>query len=341
MKKTIIKKSGPLSSKGRKIKYKVASIGFGSMAEAICHNLRDSGVEIIIGARSAASQSAKKAAAENFEIRSITEAIKACDCVLLAIPDLEINNFFKNIDHKIFINKCIILCHGLSFFYHPLSFPAACDIILISPNAIANKLRENYISGPGDYALCAVLKNESKKAAEKLNYICAGLKIDKNKIIQSKLKDEVFSDLFAEQSLLVGGILAIIISSFETMREAGISDEASYLSTFHEIKYIVESISELGIREFMNKISEIARVGSVEAFFVSGLKEKIKKEFKKIYSNIETHKFYNKFINPSDSPKDGVKKSGVKNKEYQTELDLILNSKLCGIYEKFKRKNAK
>ncbi len=339
--KKAIPKNESKSLKRINHRYSVASIGFGSMAEAICHNLRDSGVEIIIGARSAASQSAKKAAVENFDIRSVASAVKACDCVLLAIPDLGIRDFFKNIDHKIFLNKCIILCHGLSFFYHPLSFPAGCDIILISPNAIANKLRENYISGPGDYALCAVLRDESKKAAKKLKFICDGLKIDKNKIIQSKLKDEVFSDLFAEQSLLVGGILAIILSSFETMREAGISDEASYLSTFHEIKYIVESISELGIREFMNKISEIARVGSVEAFFVSGLKEKIKSEFKKIYINIETHKFYNKFINPSTSAKSAFKRSNGKNREYQTELDLILNSKLCSIYEKFKRKNTK
>jgi ketol-acid reductoisomerase len=341
MKKTAIQKSELKPLKRINKPYRVASIGFGSMAEAMCRNLRDSEVEIIVGAREAGSHSAKKAAAENFDVRPMADAIKMCDCVLLAIPDLQIRCFFNNIDQKIFLNKCIILCHGLSFFYHPLCFPAGCDIILISPNAIANKLRENYISGAGDYALCSVLRDESKKAAKKLKFICDGLKIDKDKIIQSKLKDEVFSDLFAEQSLLVGGILAIMLSSFETMSEAGISDEASYLSTFHEIKYIVESISELGIREFMNKISEVARVGSVDAFFVSGLKEKMKNEFKKIYGNIETHKFYNKFINPSDFSGNAFERTGRKSKEYQKELDLILNSKLCSIYEKFKRKNAK
>jgi len=341
MKKTATQNNEAKPLKYSNKSYRVASIGFGSMAEAICRNLRDSGIEIVIGARKAESYSAKKAAAENFDVRRMADAIKMCDCVLLAIPDLQIQKFFKDIKPKIFLNKCIILCHGLSFFYHPLSFPDGCDIILISPNAIANKLRQNYIDGRGDYALCAILKDESKKAAQKLKFICDGLKIDKNKIIRTKLKDEVFSDLFAEQSLLVGGILAIILSCFETMIEAGISEEASYLSTFHEIKYIVESISELGIREFMYKISDIARIGSVEAFFTSGLKEKIKKEFKKIYCNIETHKFYNNFINPPDAPENALERTGGESADYQRELGQILNSKLCDIYEKFKRKNEK
>jgi ketol-acid reductoisomerase len=309
----------------------VASIGFGSMAGAICSNLRDSGIKVLIGARNARSASVKKAGSENFDVTTISRAVKACDYALIAIPDLQIRDFFEKTGRDIFSGKCIILCHGLSFFYHPLSFPDDCDIILISPNAIANKLRENYISGLGDYALCAVLRDKSKKAAKKLKYICDGLKISKNRIIQSKLKDEVFSDLFAEQSLLVGGILALTLSSFETMCEAGLSEEAAYLSTFHEIKFIVEAMNELGIKDFIDKISDVARIGSIKAFFESGLKDKMKQEFKKIYGNIESHKFYNNFINPS--PEAGSGES-----QYQKQLSGILNSKLCEVYERFKRK---
>ncbi len=315
----------------------VASIGFGSMAEAVCRNLRDSGVNVVIGARNLQSASIKKAAAENFKIYGISEAIKKSGCVLIAIPDLQIREFFSGTGPELFKNKCLIICHGLSYFYHPHFFPAQCDIILISPNAIANKLRENYLNGPGDYALCSVLNNHSGKALKKLKYICEKLKITKNRMIRSKLKDEVFSDLFAEQSLLVGGILALILSAFETMCEAGIAEEAAYLSTFHEIKYIIESINELGIKEFMEKISDIARMGSIEAFFSSGLKEKIKKEFKKIYTNIESHKFYNEFINSSDKNIN----NNLKREKYLYELGKILNSRLCNVYDKFNRKNER
>lgn len=312
----------------------VASIGFGSMAGAICNNLRDSGIKVVIGARNTRSASVSKAVSENFDVMTISRAVKACDYALIAIPDLQIRDFFEKTGCELFRGKCIILCHGLSFFYHPLSFPDDCDVILISPNAIANKLRENYVSGLGDYALCAILRDKSKKAAKKLKYICEGLKISKNRIIQAKLKDEVFSDLFAEQSLLVGGILALTLSSFETMCEAGLSEEAAYLSTFHEIKYIVEAMNELGIKEFIDKISDVARIGSIKAFFESGLKDKIKQEFKKIYGNIESHKFYNNFINPS--PEAGSGES-----QYQKQLSAILNSKLCEVYERFKRKNRR
>ena len=310
----------------------VASIGFGSMAGAICNNLRDSGVKIVVGARNARSASVKKAVSENFEVTTIGRALKSCDYALIAIPDLQIRDFFEKTGRELFRGKCIILCHGLSFFYHPVSFPEGCDIILISPNAIANKLRENYVSGLGDYALCAVLRDESKKAAKKLKYICGGLRISKSRIIQARLKDEVFSDLFAEQSLLVGGILALTLSSFETMCEAGLSEEAAYLSTFHEIKYIVETMNELGIKDFIAKISDVARVGSIKAFFESGLKDKIKQEFKKIYGDIESHKFYNNFINPAAE-------SGNDGSQYQKQLSGILNSKLCEAHERFKRKN--
>ncbi|EKD69325.1 MAG: hypothetical protein ACD_47C00168G0003 [uncultured bacterium] len=310
----------------------IASIGFGSMAGAICSNLRDSGIKVVIGSRNARSASAKKAFSENFDVTTISRAVKACDYALIAIPDLQIRDFFKKNGLDIFNGKCIILCHGLSFFYHPLSFPDDCDIILISPNAIANKLRENYASGIGDYALCAVLRDKSKKASKKLKYICDGLKISKNRLIQSKLKDEVFSDLFAEQSLLVGGILALTLSSFETMCEAGLSEEAAYLSTFHEIKYIVEAMNELGIKDFIAKISDVARIGSIRAFFESGLKDRIKHEFKRIYGDIESHRFYNNFINPSPEGVGGES-------QYQKQLNGILNSKLCEAYERFKRKN--
>lgn len=310
----------------------VASIGFGSMAEAMCGNLRDSGVPVIVGARNPRSASMAKARAENFEVRSIGRAVNSCEYALLAIPDLEIRNFFAGIEPGVFRGKCIILCHGLSFFYHPLSFPDDCDVILVSPNAIATKLRENYLSGLGDYALCAVLRDRSKKAARKLKYICDALRIEKNRAIHSKLKDEVFSDLFAEQSLLVGGILALTLSSFETMCEAGLSEEAAYLSTFHEIRYIVETMNEIGIREFMAKISEVARVGSIKAFFESGLKDRIKQEFKKIYGNIESHRFYNDFINPP---------AGDDETATAKHLQAILNSKLCEAYERFKRKGRR
>ncbi|HOD41838.1 MAG TPA: NAD(P)-binding domain-containing protein [Candidatus Wallbacteria bacterium] len=303
-------------------KFSVASIGFGSMAGAICNNLRDSNITIRVGARNAGSASIKKAVSEGFEIHSIKKAVKISDCVLLAIPDLQIRNFFDENAHEMFEGKCLVLCHGLSFFYHPLSFPKNCDIILISPNAIANKLRENYVHKKGDYALCAVLRDHSKKASKMLKLICGALGIPANKTIISRLKDEVFSDLFAEQSLLVGGILAIILSSFETMCEAGLSEEAAYLSTFHEIKYIVESISELGIKGFLSKVSDVARVGSIEAFFESGLKDRMKEEFKKIYANIESHKFYNDFIRSSKGGKAG-------NGLYHKQLSGILNSRLC------------
>ncbi len=328
-------KSSPAELKNpeREVKnFSVASIGFGSMAGAICNNLRDSDISICVGARNAGSASIKKAVAEGFDTYSIKKAVKMSDFVLLAIPDLQIRKFFDDNAHEMFEGKCIILCHGLSFFYHPLSFPKNCDIILISPNAIANKLRENYVQKKSDYALCAVLRDRSKKASKMLKYICAGLGIPAHKTIISRLKDEVFSDLFAEQSLLVGGILAIILSSFETMCEAGLSEEAAYLSTFHEIKYIVESISELGIKDFLAKVSDVARVGSIEAFFESGLKDRIKEEFKKIYANIESHKFYNGFITSS---KDGKAGGGL----YQKQLSGILNSRLCDTYERFKRKN--
>lgn len=307
----------------------VASIGYGSMSSAISCNLRDSNASVIIGARKKTSVSAKKAINENFKVTGVPQAIKKADFILLAIPDLEIENFFNDNRSVSFENKCIILCHGLSFLYHSDAFPKGCDVILISPNVIADCLRANYKSKKKDYALTAILRDYSGMASEKLEMICEKMNITGGRAIKSGLREEVFSDLFAEQSLLVGGILSLIISSFETMREGGISDEAAYLSTFHEIKYIVDTLFNSGAKEFMAKVSDVALAGSLMAFFESGLTDNIKKEFKKIYKNITSGKFYRDFT--------ALKKSGKNFRAvYKKHLDRINESGLCEAYEKFK-----
>lgn len=308
----------------------VGSIGFGSMASAFCRILKNNGISITIGARSKCSQSALNAKASDFKVVTTINCIKNSDYILLAIPDNNIPEFFKKHNKSLFAGKCVILCHGYSFLYTPEIFPENCDVILISPNAIANKFYENSISGDKNYALTSLLQNATGGAHKRLERFCRALNLEKNCLVKLTAKQEVVSDLFAEQTLLVGGILALITASFETMKKNGIPAQAAYLSTFHEIKYIVDTICENGIGKFINNISTTALYGSVAAIWESGFIDEIEKKFNDIYQNINSGNFY-------DELKEINRLSGRKNK-IERHIKNILKSDICKIYERNEQK---
>lgn len=308
---------------------RIASVGFGNMASALCESFRDSGARVVVGARDRRSARAKAAKRKGFAVDGIDGAVRESDFVLLAIPDPGIAGFWKENAGTDFRGKCVVLCHGISYLYGRENFPAGCDIVMVSPNAIAGKFRENFVSGKKNYAIATVIRDVSGKSAAALKTLCALLGLKGKGVIGAPLREEVFSDLFAEQTLLVGGIVALLTSSFEVMAGKGISEKTAYVSTFHEIRYIVDTICDSGLERFLDKISPTALYGSVMALWRSGAQKEFKRLFGRIFDGIENGSFFRDFTAAMGDPAGKAELDGY--------VDEIKRSGLCRLYEKYGR----
>jgi len=200
---------------------------------------------------------------------------------------------------------------------------------MISPNAIANKFRENFLGGRKNFAIGTVLNDNSGHSEKILKKLCGLLAIRGDRLISAPLREEVISDLFAEQTLLVGGIIAMMTTSFEVMVDKGISEKTAYVSTFHEIRYIVDTICDSGLRNFLSKISDTALYGSIMALWHSGVRSKFKSTFERIFAGIENGKFFKEI---DASMKDAKKKA-----ELDKFIEEIKSSGICRLYDKYGR----
>ena len=274
---------------------KVAMIGFGSQGHAHAENLRDSGVEVVVGLRKGGSSWAK-AEAKGFKVMTVAEASKYADVVMILLPDeLQADVFAEEIKPNLSSGKAIAFGHGFNIHYGQIVPPSGVDCIMIAPKAPGHTVRNEFVNGGGIPDLIAVAQDATGKAkALALSYASA-IGGGRTGIIETTFKDETETDLFGEQAVLCGGVTALVEAGFQTLVEAGYEPEMAYFECLHELKLIVDLMYQGGISDMRYSISNTAEYGD----YVSGkrvINEESKKAMKAILDEIQDGRFAKDFI---------------------------------------------
>jgi len=274
---------------------KVAMIGFGSQGHAHAENLRDSGVEVIVGLREGGS-SWNKAAAKGFTVKSVADASKEADVIMILLPDeTQADVFEAEIRPNLKEGNAIAFGHGFNIHYGQIQAPKGVDVIMVAPKAPGHTVRNEFVHGGGIPDLIAVHQDATGNAkALALSYASA-IGGGRTGIIETTFKDETETDLFGEQAVLCGGATALVQAGFETLVEAGYEPEMAYFECLHELKLIVDLMYQGGIADMRYSISNTAEYGD----YVSGprvINDESKKAMKQILKEIQDGRFAKDFV---------------------------------------------
>jgi len=272
-----------------------AVIGFGSQGHAHALNLKDSGVDVIVGLHEG-SKSIAVAKEHGFEVSSVAEAAQKADIIFFATPDLKIASIYeKEVAPHLRPGKTLLFSHGFAIHFQTVKPPAEVDVIMVAPKGPGHIVRRQYLEGKGVPALIAVYQNPSKKAKKIALAWAKGIGATRAGVLETTFKEETETDLFGEQTVLCGGLTALVQNGFETLIEAGYQPEMAYFECLHELKLIVDLLHEGGITKMHRFISETAKYGDL----TRGpriVNKATKKEMRKILTEIQQGKFARQWI---------------------------------------------
>jgi ketol-acid reductoisomerase len=267
-----------------------AVIGFGSQGHAHALNLKDSGVNVIIGLYPG-SKSRQVAKEKGFEVFDTAEAVQKADVIFVAVPDTKIPAVYNaDIAPHLDKSKTLLFSHGFAIHFKTIEVPTNIDVILVAPKGPGHIVRRQFTEGKGVPALIAIYQNPSKKAKKTALAWAKGVGGTRAGVIETSFKEETETDLFGEQVVLCGGASALVQAGFEVLVEAGYSPEMAYFECLHELKLIVDLMNESGIAGMRFSISETAKWGDV----LVGPKiidASVKKKMEKALKDIQTGKF--------------------------------------------------
>jgi ketol-acid reductoisomerase len=272
-----------------------AVIGFGSQGHAHALNLKDSGVKVIIGLYPG-SKSRAVAAEKGFEVVDTAEAVKRGDVIFVAVPDTRIAEVYeKDIAPNLTKGKTLLFSHGFAIHFKTVVPPKDVDVIMVAPKGPGHIVRRQFTEGKGVPSLIAIYQNPSKKARKTALAWAKGIGGTRGGVIETTFKEETETDLFGEQTVLCGGVTALIQAGYETLVDAGYQPEMAYFECLHELKLIVDLINEAGISGMRFSISETAKWGDVSV----GPKivdKTVKKRMKEALKEIQNGKFAKDWI---------------------------------------------
>jgi ketol-acid reductoisomerase len=273
----------------------IAIIGYGSQGHAHALNLRDSGAKVVVGLYPG-SKSWEKAEAAGLRVMTVSEAAAAATMIMILVSDhIQGDLYTKEIAPHMAAGKTLMFAHGFNIHFGYIKPPADVDVTMVAPKAPGHRVRELFVEGVGVPALVAVHQNASGKALEKSLAYALGLGCLKAGVIETTFKEETESDLFGEQTVLCGGVSALINAGFEALVEAGYAPEIAYFECLHELKLIVDLIYEGGLGYMRYSVSDTAEYGD----YTRGpriITDQTRAEMKKILAEIQSGEFAKTWI---------------------------------------------
>ena len=274
---------------------KVAIIGYGSQGHAHANNLKDSGVDVVVGLRPG-SASAKKAEQAGVAVQSIEEAVKGADVVMILAPDEHQARLYRDqIAPNLKQDAVLAFAHGFNIHFGQIEPRADLDVIMIAPKGPGHLVRSTYTQGGGVPSLIAVFQDASGRAKDiALSYASANGG-GRAGVIETSFREETETDLFGEQVVLCGGTTALVQAGFETLVEAGYAPEMAYFECLHELKLIVDLMYEGGIANMRYSISNTAEYGDL----TRGpriITDETRAEMRRILGEIQNGEFAREFI---------------------------------------------
>jgi ketol-acid reductoisomerase len=274
---------------------KVAIVGYGSQGHAHALNLRDSGVDVRVGLH-AGSKSRDKAQRAGLRVLSVAEAAREADLIMVLAPDEKQKKIYEtDIAPHLTRGKALYFAHGFNIHFGQIKPPPDVDVVLIAPKAPGHLVRRLYMEEQGTPALIAVQQDATGTAhATGLSYARA-LGATRAGVLQTTFKEETETDLFGEQTVLCGGISALVTAGFDTLVEAGYQPESAYFECLHELKLIVDLMYEGGLSWMRHSVSDTAEYGDYSrGERIVG--EAARAEMKKILREIQTGQFAREWI---------------------------------------------
>ena len=273
----------------------IAVLGYGIQGNAQSNNMKDSGLNVIVGVKEGGS-SWQKAQADGHKVMSISDATKAGDIIYVLIPDMVQAKVYKEeIGPNLSEGNALSFSHAAAIHWKWIEAPNNVDVIMIAPKGPGSKVRETYQQGFGTPSIVAVHQDYTKKAWERTLGIAKAIGSTKAGVIKTTFKEEVETDWFGEQADLCGGCASMVIKSFETLVEAGYQPEIAYFEVLHELKLIVDMIQRYGINGMWRRVSETARYGGLTRGSVV-MNAETKERMKKVLEEIQNGTFNEEWI---------------------------------------------
>jgi ketol-acid reductoisomerase len=268
----------------------LAVLGFGSQGHAHALNLKESGLQVIIGLYEG-SKSIPVAKDKGFDVYPTAEAVRRADVIFVALPDTkQAAAYKKDIAPNLSKGKTLLFSHGFSIHFKTVVPPKFVDVILVAPKGPGHIVRRQFTEGKGVPSLIAVYQNPSKQAKQVALAWAKGIGGTRAGVIETTFKEETETDLFGEQTVLCGGCTALVQAGYETLVEAGYQPEMAYFECLHELKLIVDLMNEAGIAGMRFSISETAKWGDVTVG-PKIIDKSVKKRMKAALKEVQNGKF--------------------------------------------------
>lgn len=274
---------------------KIAVIGFGSQGHAHAQNLRDSGCEVVVASREGGEgwESAKKA---GFEVVNAGEAARIADIIVMLAPDISQPQIYReSIAKGLSAGKMLMFAHGFNIHFGQIVPPSDIDVTMIAPKCPGHMLRRLYTEGLGAPALIAIHQDASGKAKDIALAYAKGIGCTRAGVLETTFAEETETDLFGEQTVLCGGVSALIKAGFEVLVEAGYQPEVAYFECLHELKLIVDLIYQGGLSYMRYSVSDTAEYGD----YTRGprvIDDLVKDEMRQILAEIQSGSFAREWI---------------------------------------------
>ena len=258
----------------------IAVIGYGIQGDAQANNMKDSGLNVVIGLKEGGT-SWQKAKDDGHEVLSVADACKKADIIHILIPDMIQAKVYKEeIAPNLSEGNALSFSHAAAIYWKWIDAPDNVDVIMVAPKGPGSKVRETYLENFGTPSIVAVEQDKTGKAWDRTLGIGKAIGSAKAGLIKTSFKEEVETDWFGEQADLCGGSASMVVNAFETLVDAGYQPEIAYFEVLHELKLIVDMIQKYGINGMWRRVSETARYGGLTRgpmVMTSETKERMKK----------------------------------------------------------------
>ncbi len=278
----------------------VAIIGYGSQGHAHAQNLKDSGIDVVVGLPEG-SKSRQKAIDDGLRVENTDVAAKMADVIMMLVPDQGQQDIYeKSIKPNLEEGNVLAFAHGFAIHFKTIVPPPENDVIMIAPKGPGHTVRSQYQEGKGVPSLIAVYQDASSKAKDYALAYAAGIGAGRAGILETTFKEETETDLFGEQAVLCGGVTELMKAGFETLVEAGYQPEIAYFECIHEMKLIVDLINQGGFSYMRYSISDTAEYGD----YITGKKiitDETRKAMKGVLKDIQDGVFASRWITENKS----------------------------------------
>ncbi len=281
----------------------VAVIGYGSQGHAHALNLKDSGIDVVVGLHEG-SKSRAKAEADGLRVYSVDDAAEMADIIMMLVPDTSTAHVYReNVEKHLKPGKMLMFAHGFAIRFKTVQPPKDVDVTMIAPKAPGHRVREVYKDGGGVPSLIAVEQDATGQAFQAALAYGVAIGSGRAGIVETTFTEETETDLFGEQAVLCGGVSHLVQAGFETLVEAGYQPEIAYFECLHELKLIVDLMYQGGLSYMRYSVSDTAEYGD----YTGGprvINDQTKAEMRRMLDDIQSGRFAEKWLreNAEDRP---------------------------------------